>query len=147
MKMNNEQYEQLILERMPKSPLGLDMLKAFGIGGLICCIGQGFRDAYTALGAAQEAAAGWTTVTMVFLGVLLTGLGVYDRIAKHGGAGTLVPITGFANAVSSPALEFRTEGYVTGTAVKMFTIAGPVIVYGILASVLYGVVLMLFRTV
>lgn len=144
MKLNNEQYDRLVKERMPKSPLGLDMLKAFLIGGAICCLGQGVTELFSCLGASKEDAASWTCVAMIFLGVLLTGLGVYDRIARHGGAGTLVPITGFANAMSSPALEFKTEGYITGTAVKMFTIVGPVIVYGVLASVLYGVILMLF---
>lgn len=144
MKLNNEQYDRLVKERMPKSPLGLDMLKAFLIGGAICCLGQGVTELFSCLGASKEDAASWTSVAMIFLGVLLTGLGVYDRIARHGGAGTLVPITGFANAMSSPALEFKTEGYITGTAVKMFTIVGPVIVYGVLASVLYGVILMLF---
>ena len=144
MKMDPQEYGRYVNRTMPKSPLGPDMAKAFGAGGLICCLGQGFLDLYTALGAEREAAGAWVCVTMVLLGVLLTAFGVYDRLARHAGAGTLVPITGFANAVASPALEFRTEGYITGTAVKMFSIAGPVIVYGIDASVVYGVVLMLF---
>lgn len=143
MKMDKQQYGKYVQKKMPKSPLGLDMVKAFVIGGLICCVGQVFMELYTALGAEQEAAGSWVCVTMVLLGVLLTAFGIYDRIARHGGAGTLVPITGFANAVASPALEFKTEGYITGTAVKMFTIAGPVVVYGIVASVVYGVLLML----
>ena len=142
MNISKEEYAALVKARMPRSPLGKDMLKAFVIGGLICCVGQVFLDLYQALGADAETAAGWECVTMVFLGALLTGLGVYDRIARHAGAGTLVPITGFANAVASPALEFRTEGLVTGLAAKIFTIAGPVIVYGVAASALYGVVLM-----
>ncbi len=144
MKMSKEEYADYVRQRAPKSPLGKDMLLAFLIGGLICCIGQSINDLYTGLGAEKDAAASWTSVTMVFLGALLTGLGVYDRIARYGGAGTLVPITGFANSVVSPTLEFRTEGWITGTAVKMFSIAGPVIVYGILASVIYGVILLLF---
>ena len=143
MQMTNEEYARYVREKMPKSPLGKDMLKAFLIGGAICCVGQGFRTLYAALGADAEAAGSWCSVTMVFLGVLLTGLGVYDRIARHAGAGTLVPITGFANAVAAPALEFRTEGLVTGLAAKIFTIAGPVILYGVAASVVYGAVLML----
>ena len=145
MKMSNEEYAALVRRRAPRSPLGKDMFFAFCIGGLICCVGQGLHDLYAALGAAEEAAGTWTSISMVFLGALLTGLGVYDRIARYGGAGTLVPITGFANAVASPSLEFRTEGFITGTAVKMFTIAGPVIVCGITASVAYGVILMLWR--
>ena len=144
MKMTNEQYEQYIKQKMPKSPFWKDLAMAFVIGGLICCAGQALMDCYTALGADKEDAGSWTSVTMVFLGALLTGLGVYDRIAKHGGAGTLVPVTGFANAVVSPALEFKTEGIVAGMAAKMFTIAGPVIVFGVAASVVYGVALMLF---
>ena len=144
MNISKEEYAALVKEKMPRSPLGLDMLKAFLIGGAICCVGQGFLDLYRALGADAEAAASWECVTMVFLGALLTGLGVYDRIARHGGAGTLVPITGFANAVASPALEFKTEGMVAGLAAKIFIIAGPVITFGILASVVYGTVLLLF---
>ena len=144
MELDKAQYGKYVRQTMPKSPLGLDMVKAFLIGGAICCVGQGFLDLYTALGAEPEAAGAWVCVSMVALGVLLTAFGVYDRIARHGGAGTLVPITGFANAVAAPALEFKTEGYITGTAVKMFTIAGPVIVYGIVASVVYGIALMLF---
>ena len=144
MNISKEEYAALVKEKMPRSPLGLDMLKAFLIGGAICCVGQGFLDLYRALGADAEASASWECVTMVFLGALLTGLGVYDRIARHGGAGTLVPITGFANAVASPALEFKTEGLIVGLAAKIFTIAGPVIVYGVAASAVYGIILLLF---
>ena len=144
MDLSREEYAALVKRRMPRSPLWKDLIKAFVIGGGICCVGQALLDLYGALGADEDAAASWECVTMVFLGALLTGLGVYDRIAKHGGAGTLVPITGFANAVCAPALEFRTEGLVTGTAAKLFTIAGPVIVCGVAASALYGAVLLLF---
>lgn len=145
MKLSNEQYAALIEKRMPKSPLWKDAAAAFCVGGALCCLGQAVLDLYQrGFGLDKDAAGSWTSVTLVFFGALLTGLGVYDRVAKHGGAGTLVPITGFANAVVSPALEFRTEGFITGTAVKMFTIAGPVIVYGIAASVIYGVILVLF---
>ena len=142
--MSNAEYAALVKARMPKSPFWSDLIKAFVIGGLICCVGQGFLELYSALGAGQEDAAAWCSVTMVFLGAFLTGLGVYDDLARHGGAGTLVPITGFANAVASPALEFKTEGYITGLAAKIFVIAGPVITFGILASALYGLVLVVF---
>ena len=144
MKMTNEQYANYIRQKMPASPMWKDLLLAFAVGGAICCVGQAITDGVRALGISEEDAPAWASVILVFLGAFLTGLGVYDRLAKHGGAGTLVPVTGFANAVASPALEFRTEGLITGTAVKMFTIAGPVIVYGMLASVVYGVLLMLF---
>ncbi len=141
--MSNAEYAALVRARMPKSPFWSDLAKSFVIGGLICCLGQGFLSLYRALGAGQEDAAGWCSVTMVFLGALSTGLGFYDDLARHGGAGTLVPITGFANAVASPALEFKTEGMVAGLAAKIFLIAGPVITFGILASAVYGAVLLL----
>ena len=143
MKMTNQDYEQYIKQKMPKSPLWKDMVCAFLIGGLICCVGQGLMDGYQALGASHEDAGTWCSVTLVFLGALLTGIGVYDDVARAAGAGTLVPITGFANAVVSPALEFKTEGLIAGMAAKIFTIAGPVIVFGIAASAVYGVILML----
>ena len=147
MQMSNEEYAAYVRAKMPKSPLWADVGKAFVIGGLICSVGQGFLELYKARGAAQEDAAAWCSVTMVFLGAFLTGLGVYDDLARQGGAGTLVPITGFANAVASPALEFKTEGMVTGLAAKIFVIAGPVITFGILASVAYGLVLWLTQIV
>ena len=143
MKMTNEEYSKYITKKMPKSPLGKDMVLAFLIGGLICCVGQGFLTLYQNLGADTETAPAWVCVTMVFLGAFFTGLGLYDRLAKLGGAGTLVPITGFANAVSSPALEFKTEGFITGLAAKIFVIVGPVITFGIISSVIYGVILCL----
>ena len=147
MQMSNAEYAALVKARMPKSPFWADLGKAFVIGGLICCVGQGFLELYRALGAGQEAASAWCSITMVFLGAFSTGLGVYDDLARHGGAGTLVPITGFANAVASPALEFKTEGYITGLAAKIFVIAGPVITFGILASALYGAILVVFGLV
>jgi len=140
-RMNEKEYAAVVKRASPPSPLGKNMLMAFLIGGLICCIGQGARDAWTALGLSAEDASAAASVTLVFLGALLTALGVYDKAAKTAGAGTLVPITGFANAVAAPAMEFKAEGLVTGTAVKMFTIAGPVIVYGTAAGVVYGIVL------
>lgn len=142
MQMTNAQYAKLVEKRAPKSKTALNVMKAFFIGGAICVVGQLIRGFWLML--VDEIAAGTlTSVTLVGLGALLTALGVYDKIAKHAGAGTLVPITGFSNAICAPALEFRTEGLITGTAVKMFSIAGPVIVYGTLASVAYGVVLWL----
>ncbi len=138
--MSNEEYAAYLKARMPKSPFWADLAKAFVIGGLICCVGQGFLELYRALGAGQEAAGAWCSITMVFLGAFSTGLGVYDDLARHGGAGTLVPITGFANSVVSPALEFRTEGLIAGLAAKIFTVAGPVIVYGMLAGAAYGLI-------
>lgn len=143
MKMSKQEYAAYIKRKMPPSPLGKDLLLAFVIGGLICCVGQVLLTLYLSLGAAEEDAAAWACVSMVFLGALLTGLGLYQHLAKYGGAGTLVPITGFANSVVSPALEFRTEGLITGLAAKIFSIAGPVILYGIAASVVYGIVLVL----
>ena len=138
--MTNSEYRKYVAGRCPPSPLVRDTLRAFLSGGAICALGQGILALWGSAGLEEEAAAGAASVTLVFLGALLTGLGVYDRLARYCGAGTLVPITGFANAVAAPAIEFRTEGMVLGTAVKMFTIAGPVIVYGLSASVLYGAV-------
>ena len=140
MDMTNAAYQQLADRLAPKSNTPVNCLKAFAVGGGICVLGQAIKNLYLSLGAGEEPAALLCSVTLIFLSALLTGLGIYDDLAKHGGAGTLVPITGFANAVAAPAVEFRTEGWVTGLAVKMFTIAGPVIVWGTLAAVLYGVI-------
>lgn len=144
MKMTNEEYNEYLKKMSPPSPLGKDMLKAFLVGGLICCIGQGLIALWGSFGLSEKDAATAATITLVFLGAFLTGFGIYDRIAKFAGAGTIVPITGFANSVVSPALEFKSEGLITGTAVKMFTISGPVIVFGLSASVIYGIILVLF---
>lgn len=144
MKMTKKEYGEYVKKMSPDSPMGADMLKAFAVGGAICCIGQAILNGYSAAGLTQENASMATSITLVFIGALLTGLGLYDKLAKIGGAGTLVPITGFANSVVAPALEFKSEGYITGTAVKIFTIAGPVIVFGISASVVYGIILVLF---
>ncbi len=140
MKISNAEYKQLADRLAPKSNMPLNCLKAFLIGGGICVLGQGLKQLYLSLGTGEDPAGLLTSVSLIFLSALLTGLGLYDDIAKHAGAGTLVPITGFANSVAAPAVEFQTEGWVTGLAVKMFTIAGPVIVYGTLASVLYGLI-------
>ena len=133
--MSKSAYGAYVKEMSPSSTLAGDLLRAFAVGGAICCVGQALFEVYTGAGMAQELAA-----TLVFLGALLTGIGVYDDLAKIGGAGTLVPITGFANSVVAPALEFKTEGFVTGTGAKMFIISGPVITYGISASVVYGLI-------
>ncbi len=139
------EYKELYVSEMPRSNLLKDCAAAFGVGGLICVIGQVFLEFYGRLdGVDKDAAALLTSVTLIALSALLTGLGVYDKIAKRAGAGTLVPITGFANAVVSPALEFKSEGSVLGTGSKMFIIAGPVIVYGTAASVLAGALTLLF---
>ena len=138
--MTNEQYSQYISSISPKTQCGKNMLFAFLVGGGICTVGQAVLNFYTAQGLDPDAAGSAVCITMIALGALLTGLGVYDKLANIAGAGTLVPITGFANAVVSPALEFKTEGYVTGTAAKMFIISGPVIVYGLSASVVYGLI-------
>ena len=141
MKMSNAEYNEYIQSMAPKSPLAADLVKAFAVGGLICCLGEALGMAYEHFaGLDEESVAAWVSITLVFLSALFTGLNIYDKIARFAGAGTLVPITGFANSVVSPALEFKTEGFILGTAVKMFTIAGPVIVYGVTASVVYGVI-------
>lgn len=138
MRMQEKEYAQLVKEMSPKSPIWRDCLNAFLIGGLICTLGQLIMNGYMALGADKETAGTAMSMTLVALSALLTGLSLYDDIAKRAGAGTLVPITGFANAVAAPALEFKTEGFILGVGAKMFTIAGPVIVYGVSASVVYG---------
>jgi stage V sporulation protein AC len=139
--MSNNEYNDYVKKRSPASPMGKNVLRAFLIGGLICCIGQALLNGYDMLGLSEENAATAASITLIFIGALLTGLGVYDKLAKIAGAGTLVPITGFANSVAAPALEFKAEGFVTGMAVKMFSIAGPVIVFGTAAGVVYGLVL------
>ena len=109
-----KEYNKIVTKNSPKSKLFVNCIKAFLIGGAICTIGQGFTDLYAMLGAAEKDSKTLCSVTLIFIGILLTAIGVYDKIAKHGGAGTLVPITGFANAVSSPAIEFKSEGYIAG---------------------------------
>ena len=144
MNVSKQQYSTMVKKISPNSKSWIDIPKAFVIGGIICCIGQGLTDLYGNAGFDDKTAAAWTSVTLVFLSALLTGLGLYEKIAKHGGAGTLVPITGFANAVVSPALEFKAEGVVLGVGAKIFAIAGPVILYGTAASVLYGLIYYFF---
>ena len=139
-----QQYVQYVQQKSKKSPILKDVALAFIIGGLICVVGQAIQNGWSAAGLNEEDAGTATSCTLVLLSALLTGFNLYSRLARFGGAGTLVPITGFANAVVSPAIDFKSEGFVTGMAAKMFLVAGPVIVFGTLASVIYGVVLMLF---
>ena len=141
--MTPKEYDALVRQLSPRSPIGKDAALAFVIGGAICTVGQLISAGWQSLGLTQADASAATSVTLVFLSVLATSLGLYHRLARYAGAGTLVPITGFANAGASPAIDFRAEGIVTGTAVKMFTVAGPVIVFGTAASVVYGLVLYL----
>ena len=138
--MTEREYGKLVDELSPDSPMGKDCLFAFVIGGLICVLGQVFVNLYGKMGLEQEQAGTAASMTLVAISALLTGLSLYDNIAKYAGAGTLVPITGFANSISAPAVEFKTEGFILGVGAKMFTIAGPVIVYGVSASVVYGVI-------
>ena len=141
--MTPKEYDALVRQLSPRSPIGKDTALAFVIGGAICTVGQLISAGWQSLGLTQADASTATSVTLVFLSVLATSLGLYHRLARYAGAGTLVPITGFANAVASPAIDFRAEGIITGTAVKMFTVAGPVIVFGTAASVVYGLILYL----
>ena len=138
--MTEKQYGELVKEMSPKSPMGRDCLKAFLVGGGICTLGQVFINCYTKFGLEKQDASTLASMTLVVLSALLTGLSLYDNIAGHAGAGTLVPITGFANSIAAPAVEFKTEGFILGVGAKMFTIAGPVIVYGVSASVVYGLI-------
>ncbi len=135
-----KEYDKIVKKNSPKSKCFVNSIKAFLIGGGICVLGQIILNIYKNIKLDEDTAKTLTSVTLIFIGILLTAIGVYDKIAKHAGAGTLVPITGFANAVSSPAIEFKTEGYIMGLGAKMFIIAGPVIVYGTVASVIYGVI-------
>ena len=136
--VTKQEYQQIVQTASPKSKSFINGLKAFLIGGAICALGQGLIDLYMYLGVAEKDAKTLGSVSLIFWGVLLTAVHLYDNIAKHAGAGTLVPITGFANSIASPAIEFKSEGLITGLGAKMFIIAGPVITYGIAASVIYG---------
>ena len=144
MDMSAKDYSKYVEQKAKKSPLLKDVLFAFVIGGGICVLGQLILNLWGMTGISKEEAGTAASCTLVFISALLTGLNLYNKLGRFGGAGTLVPITGFANAVVSPAIDFKSEGFITGMAVKMFVVAGPVIVYGTLASVLYGIYLMLF---
>ncbi len=144
MNISQNEYSKLTDKKSPNSNIVKDCIGAFLIGGIICTIGQALINLYMYLGATETNAKTWTSISLVFLGVLLTACKVYDSIAKHAGAGTLVPITGFANSVAAPAIEFKSEGFILGLGAKMFIIAGPVIVYGTLAGFIYGLILAIF---
>ncbi len=146
MQPSPKEYSKMVKHASPPSPLFKDCLRAFLVGGAICTLGQALGNLYTALGLTPEITKPLISITLIAVAVILTAFGVFDRIAKFAGAGTLVPITGFANAVASPAIEFKKEGLVLGLGAKMFVIAGPVIVYGTVASVVYGVVYWLITT-
>ena len=135
-----QQYDEMVKKASPNSPTATDCLKAFVSGGLICVIGQLILDFFTGQGISEKDAAMWESITLIGLSAILTALGIYERLGKFCGAGTIVPITGFANSVVSPAIEFKKEGMVFGMAAKMFVVAGPVIVYGTLTSMLVGLV-------
>ena len=141
MDISNKQYDEMVKKASPPSNVIKNCFFAFVIGGIICVIGQILTNLFVSLDIQKTDASALTSITLIFIGALLTGLNVYDNIALYGGAGTLVPITGFANSIVSPAMEFKTEGFVMGVGVNMFRIAGPVIVYGIAASVVYGIIL------
>ena len=138
--MKKNEYKNYVDKMTPNSPIVKDIIFAFLVGGTICTIGQVFFNMYENFGFEKDSVAMLTSSTMVFLGALFTGFGLYDNLAKYAGAGTIVPITGFANAVASPAIEFKSEGYILGLAVKMFSVAGPVIVYGITSGFLAGII-------
>lgn len=142
--MTNDEYKKFADTFAPKSPILKNICFAFLIGGLICTIGQGFLDFYKSRGLSVEDASAAVSITLILAGGLLTGLNIYDNIAKFAGAGIIVPITGFANSIVSPAMEFKSEGFVLGMAAKMFTIAGPVLVFGICSSFFAGVIAFMF---
>ena len=147
MEMSPKEYQEYVKKKAPKSPIVKDTVLAFIIGGAICVVGQAIMNGWAATGLGKEDAGTATSITLVLLSALLTGFNLYNKLGRWGGAGTLVPITGFANAVVSPAIDYKSEGFITGMAAKMFTVAGPVIVFGTLASVVYGVVLLLMQSV
>ena len=144
MDMTNKEYGEYVNGKSKPSPILKNLIWAFVIGGLICTVGQGLLNLYKKAGLTAEDAGSAVSMTLIFAAALLTGLGLFDKLAKRAGAGTLVPITGFANAMVSPALEFKSEGFITGTGAKLFTVAGPVLVFGLSASILYGILLVLF---
>lgn len=145
MQISQKEYEKLTQEKSPNSKIVKNCFWAFVVGGIICVIGESFTQLYMYMGANETNARTWTSITLVFIGVVLTALNIYSKIAKHAGAGTLVPITGFANSVAAPAIEFKSEGFILGLGAKMFTIAGPVIVYGTLAGVIYGLIFAIMK--
>ena len=144
-KVTKTEYQQMAQKASPNSKVLRNCVVAFLIGGAICTLGQALTTLFLSLELPEKTAKAFVSITLIALSAILTGLKVYDKIAKHGGAGTLVPITGFANAIVSPAMEFKSEGYVMGIGAKMFSIAGPVLVYGTCASIIYGLIIFLFK--
>lgn len=144
MSVTQKQYEEMAKKASPNSKSWINIPSAFVIGGLICTIGQLIWDWLEQSGMSSISASTWTSIILIILSAILTGFGLYEKIAKHGGAGTLVPITGFANAVVSPAIEFKSEGYILGVGAKIFIISGPVILYGVTASIIYGLIYYFF---
>lgn len=142
--VTKKEYAKIVEKHAGKSPIVKDTVRAFAVGGTICAIGEALRNFYAGVGLDKELTGTATSITLIFIASMLTAIGVFDKIGKFAGAGTLVPITGFSNSVASPAMEFKTEGYVPGTAAKIFTVAGPVIVYGTSASVVAGLIYMFF---
>ena len=147
MEVNKNAYNQYVKKVTPVNSMMADMAKAFLTGGIICTVGQGIMNGFLSAGMEKDAASAWTLLCLIGISVLLTGLNLYPKIVKFGGAGALVPITGFANSVAAPAIEFKTEGQVFGIGCKIFTIAGPVILYGILSSWILGVIYYLFTMI
>ena len=147
MKLSNTQYQEMANEASAPSRSWFNIPKAFLIGGLICLVGQGVLDIFTVVGLDKDTAGSYTSISLVLFSAILTAVGLYPKVAKHGGAGTLVPITGFANAVVSPAIEFRAEGWILGVGTKIFAIAGPVILYGTAASIVYGIIYWAIKTI
>ncbi len=140
MDISNKKYDEMVKNASPNSPIALDCIKAFVIGGTICCFGQLLFMIYGKIGMNQDEMKAMVSITLIVLTAILTGIGVFDKIAKHAGAGTIVPITGFANSVVSPALEYKSEGFVMGTGANIFKIAGPVIAYSTLSATVYGLI-------
>lgn len=145
MSTTGKEYSQMAKKASPPSPKAIDLLKAFLIGGLVCTIGQCFNYLYEMAGLGEDEVKALTPITLIVITAILTGIGVFDKIAKHAGAGTIVPITGFANSIVSPAMEFQPEGRVLGTGAKIFSIAGPVIAYGCSAAFIYGIICYIFK--
>ncbi|MBP3284721.1 MAG: stage V sporulation protein AC [Clostridia bacterium] len=140
-----DEYSKFVDKKSPNSHLAKDMAWAFIVGGIICTIGQGIMNFFTARGLPKETVSSITSILLILIAVILTALDLYDSIGKRAGAGSVVPITGFANSIASPAIEYKTEGYVMGLGAKMFTVAGPVLVYGISASIVVGFIYFLMH--
>ncbi len=147
MKISNKQYDEMVKKASPNSPIVLDGIKAFLIGGAICCFGQLLFYIFRKSGMSMDESRSLVSISLIVITAVLTGIGVFDRIAKHAGAGTIVPITGFANSVVSPAMEFRSEGFIMGTGASIFKVAGPVILYGTTAASLYGLIYFIIEKV